>query len=438
MRPLFILILTTFYFLSFSQVVNIPDQNFKNYLLGDPLINLNGDGEIQVSEASIYDGEIYLYQLNVSSLVGIEAFPLLTMFDIVDTNSLVIDLSANLNLTYVSVSSAAVDTLDFSANCMLEDVRISSTSYNKLDFCPNGSLKSLYLSSNRLDSLLLINLPSLEDLTCNDHYLRYSELSNLPNLNNIKITSFSCDSVVLNSLPELRRLQLYTDSLQNVVLNSVDSVSWFDLTSNIRTNLPWSNFKNVQRFNLGFTPIHEIFPDSLPALREIRVLNGSFKELDLSSLPGLRSFWVSNNDSLTYLNVANGYSTSFTYYRCDNCPNLYCVQVDEPYLAELVWNNVDDYVSYSLDCRNFHASKDEFNFEDITAYPNPANDLVYIENTLGSEAKIQLVNGLGEIVISSIINRVNTSLVVGDLPRGFYYVIITTDTRQTTSKIILH
>ena len=36
---------------SFGQDVNIPDVNFKEYLVGEPLINTNGDSEIQLSEA---------------------------------------------------------------------------------------------------------------------------------------------------------------------------------------------------------------------------------------------------------------------------------------------------------------------------------------------------------------------------------------------------
>ncbi|MCH7534469.1 MAG: hypothetical protein IH948_01745, partial [Bacteroidetes bacterium] len=37
-----------------AQIVNIPDANFKAALVGDPTINTNGDGEIQVAEASAF------------------------------------------------------------------------------------------------------------------------------------------------------------------------------------------------------------------------------------------------------------------------------------------------------------------------------------------------------------------------------------------------
>ena len=42
--------------IGFGQNVNIPDTNFKAFLVGDTAINTNGDTEIQVSEANIFSG----------------------------------------------------------------------------------------------------------------------------------------------------------------------------------------------------------------------------------------------------------------------------------------------------------------------------------------------------------------------------------------------
>ena len=37
-----------------EKIVNIPDANFKGYLLGNTAINTNGDNQIQVSEAAAF------------------------------------------------------------------------------------------------------------------------------------------------------------------------------------------------------------------------------------------------------------------------------------------------------------------------------------------------------------------------------------------------
>ena len=57
-----LLILLLVPIISFGQNVYIPDANFKNYLIINSAINTNGDGEIQVSEASSFGGYIYVIQ----------------------------------------------------------------------------------------------------------------------------------------------------------------------------------------------------------------------------------------------------------------------------------------------------------------------------------------------------------------------------------------
>ena len=63
---------------SYAQNVNIPDANFKAYLVGNTLINTNFDTEIQVSEATAFGGAIDCTGQNITNLTGIEAFTALT------------------------------------------------------------------------------------------------------------------------------------------------------------------------------------------------------------------------------------------------------------------------------------------------------------------------------------------------------------------------
>ena len=54
-----LLILLCLPMIGFGQpTVNIPDANFKAYLVGNSLINTNGDAEIQISEANSFSGTI--------------------------------------------------------------------------------------------------------------------------------------------------------------------------------------------------------------------------------------------------------------------------------------------------------------------------------------------------------------------------------------------
>ena len=87
--------------LCFGQNVNIPDANFKAYLVGNLDINTNGDGEIQLSEASVFDALMNLSKLNISDLTGIEAFTALTSLDCSQNQLSTLDLTKNIALTYL-------------------------------------------------------------------------------------------------------------------------------------------------------------------------------------------------------------------------------------------------------------------------------------------------------------------------------------------------
>ena len=63
-----------------AQNVNIPDANFKSYLLANSGINTNSDSEISIAEAQAFTGELLINGLSISDLTGIEAFVNITRF----------------------------------------------------------------------------------------------------------------------------------------------------------------------------------------------------------------------------------------------------------------------------------------------------------------------------------------------------------------------
>ena len=94
----------------YGQNVNIPDANFKAYLVGNTDINTNGDSEIQVSEANAFSGSIYCGELynpdfsedmSISDLTGIEEFTALTELDCSRNKLTSLDVSMNTALNYL-------------------------------------------------------------------------------------------------------------------------------------------------------------------------------------------------------------------------------------------------------------------------------------------------------------------------------------------------
>jgi Leucine-rich repeat (LRR) protein len=151
-----LLLLLAFPIIGFGQNVNIPDVNFKKYLVGNKEINTNGDKEIQVSEASAFNGAIFCNYLNISNLKGIEAFT---------------------TLTSLGCWNNQLTSLDVSKNTALTDLICGSNQLTSLDVSKNTALTSLWCAENKLISLDVSKNTALTDLSCYDNQLSSLDVS---------------------------------------------------------------------------------------------------------------------------------------------------------------------------------------------------------------------------------------------------------------------
>ena len=136
---------------SFGQNVNIPDANFKSYLVGNTNINTNGDKEIQVSEASAFNGEIDCSNEDISNLKGIEAFTALTSLWCDDNQLTSLNVSKNTALTSLSCGGNQIKSLDVSKNTALTDLYCRQSNLTSLDVSKNTALTSLDCDGNKFD-----------------------------------------------------------------------------------------------------------------------------------------------------------------------------------------------------------------------------------------------------------------------------------------------
>lgn len=175
----------------FAQIVNVPDANFKNYLLNgfssQQSVDTNNDGEIQVSEAlavnSLEINEHPTLTGDITSLVGIEAFTNLTYLRIYATVT-DINLSGLSQLTSLEIMNNQTTSLNLTGLSNLQSL--------KLQFIPLAALDISNLSE--LEFLNLSNLFSLNTLTVGNNHNLYGvwvincssllglDLSGCPNL----------------------------------------------------------------------------------------------------------------------------------------------------------------------------------------------------------------------------------------------------------------
>ena len=218
-----------------AQNVNIPNAIFKAALVGDTSINTNMDNEIQVSEASVYNGAINVQGQGIIDLTGIEAFTALTYLNCSGNSLTSLNVSANIALTYLDCRFNHIGNLNVSANSALSYLDCSNNSYTTseeglygltninayflysedwnfaeyygtiswyriipiLNFSNNEALTYLNCSNNNLTSINVSANTALTYLNCSNNF-NEEDMPLMPTLDsidvsaNIALITFNC------------------------------------------------------------------------------------------------------------------------------------------------------------------------------------------------------------------------------------------------------
>jgi len=313
-----------------AQNVNIPDANFKAYLLSESAINTNGDSEIQVSEATAYAGHIYAGNLNIADLTGIEAFTSITLLQCHGNQLTSLDLSSNLGLTGLLCDDNQISTINLGNNTLMSFLSCVNNQLTTLDVSSNLGLSTIYADGNNLTNLNLGPNIALQTL-----WLNFNQLSSINVSQNTALTS----------------LQASFNQLTNI---------------NLSNNL---------------------------ALQSFGVLNNPIQSINLVANVNLIEFSCQNS-ALTELNIKNGNNANIITFNILANPDLYCVQVDNPSYSNTNWNNVDAQIVFLEDCAFLDISEAHLEEVVINVFPNPAQDIVtFSDLAIGAELLILDITG---------------------------------------------
>ncbi len=239
MKTIFTFLALAISFTISAQNINIPDANFKAYLVGNPLINTNGDGEIQLSEATNFTGEINCYDRAISDLTGIETFTKIKKLDCEINKLAFLDISKNIELESLDCSNNKLTSLDVTKNVNLKILDAYDNKLTSLDVSKNILLQELYLMENKLSELNLDNNVNLKLLDVIGNYsLRILKLQN-----NIKLQKLYCSNcqlfeLDLRSNTDLNNILCGANDLFSLLLNNGQNskITGFDSTNNPNLN----------------------------------------------------------------------------------------------------------------------------------------------------------------------------------------------------------
>ncbi len=466
-----------------NQVVNIPDPNFKSYLLS--ISDINSDGEIQITEANNYTGDIIIYNDNtINNVQGIEAF--------INVNNIFLsgsNITGNLNISnFNNLTSLKAFDSDFNSisvsncnaltliNCYnnsltdlnitycpsLEEINCYNNQLTNLDFNTNPNLKTLRCGNNQISSLNLDSNQALEYLSCfgnqlttinfeNNSSLKKlfcggNEINSIDVSSNIQLQLLFCNQTNITSLDlsnniNLESLYCYMNyQLHDLDLSNNTELKYLSTNHTPLYDLDVSNNIQLEHLECSGSQLSSLDVSNNPQLKYLEcILNNGLTELDLSHNHYLESLICRSNLGLSYINLKNGNNANMiisgnsNVSRFSELPNLQDVCVDAlntnltNYITSEVGHNVNFYTDCSL------ASIDDNNLATFTIFPNPTNNIINIEADFAIDS-ITLFNGAGQIL--SIKNNSDT-LDISKLSEGVYFIKIQTkDNKFYTKKII--
>ena len=246
-----------------AQIVNIPDVNFKNYLLSIG-VNTNLDFEIQLSEAQNYTGAINLLGQSITDLTGLEEFINLTILDCRTIGISTLDISANTMLTSLSCGNNPLTSLDLSNNVNLTNLDCTLLDITSLDLSNNINLVGI---DCRQDSFLTtINLrngnnTSITNFLANDNPelicidvddVAYST-ANWTNIDAGVVYTTSCFTNIITT-NDIENLQVYPNPTQNTLtvdLGTVHSTVNIIVSNTIGQKVQSVHYTNTQSLDLN-------------------------------------------------------------------------------------------------------------------------------------------------------------------------------------------
>ena len=415
--------------IGFGQNVNIPDANFKAYLVGNSAINTNGDNQIQVSEASAFNGTINVNNLNINSLIGIEAFVSLTTLkcSVGYYNTLTsLDVSACTALSFLECHSNYLTSLNVSGCTALTFLRcLGNSLLTSLDVSANTALTTLYCRGNQLTSLDVSANTALIGLDCS-----YNNLISLDVSANTALTYFDCSynnliSLDVSANTALTKLYCSGNDLTSLDVSTNTALSILDCSGNELTSLDVS---------------------ANTALYVLNCYDNNLTSLDVSANTVLGGLYCYDNQ-LTCLNVNNGNNINmlvddviFLGFDAYNNPNLSCIEVDDVAWSNANWanpNSIDSTASFSLNCNCSGAGISDINESNtLMLYPNPTNGDFTITGLelVGTVSSLTLTDMNGKVV--KVLDTKATKFSMASIKPGVYFLNIISGNKQEVLKIV--
>lgn len=397
---------------------------------------------------------------NLSSL-DVSSYPLLEYLScyLNNPNSLTnLDFSSNTALVELYCHSSGVSSLNITGCSALQKMWCYGNPLNTLNISTNTELIELSCYSSNIGTLNFSNNIKLIKIVCDDNPLGSIDVSMLPDLEWLWCWNTGLTELDVSSNLALKRLDFGGNSITTgqLMLPNTDTIEYlwgYDnlLTGTINTS-PYTNLINM---DFTWNSLTSIDVSSNTALTDLWVGDNNLSTIDVSNNPLIEDFdcWKNNlsgdldvsmltvldrfwcyDNQLSNINAKNTNNAGISVFNTTLNTSSLCIQVDNKAYADggpSGWSK-DASASYEEICSGL--STNEFNLLNISIYPNPVKDKIYIE--LQVQADFTLTNIFGQEVLRGELVSGNNELATKSLANGLYILNLETPEGKFTKKLI--
>jgi len=452
-----------------AQIINFSDANFKAKILAanisnefakgsfgnNIVVDTNGNGEIEVSEAlNVYELNLwspFLSTINdIVNLDGIKSFINLKKLNCFGNSIVDLDLQGLNNLASIEAGENKISSANFSGLTSLKGINLNFNELTSINIDNLTNLKTIFIYSNQLTSLTFKNNSSLENVWCSDNLITSLDFSTTLNLKFIDCSSNLLTSINLGTINSVVEFYCSNNNLNNLNVSNLSNLNHFSFASNQISTITFPSTNNLFSLNISDNPIPIINVNSLSKLYQFYASNTLVTDLDCSQTV-VQQLFCSNNPNIQTINIKNNvYTTSdpdLLYYgfKIENNPKLISICVDEGEQNNLSYNNFSYNTSGNVivyagpTCSKIVVplSVPDLNSQsknNSIVFPNPTNTILNIStNDTIVVQKATIYNTLGQLI--KIINNSST-IDVSELKAGTYFISIEGENGKSTQKFI--
>lgn len=418
----------------------IPDDNFEQ-----ALIDLGYDsGELDDYVLTVNIESVTFLDISnrfISDLTGIEDFTSLEKLYCRENHIKELNITQNTSLIVLDCAVNPLLNVDISHNALLEYFDCNANLLTNIDISHNTNLTFLSCSGNKLENLDVAQNIELFELWCSS--------CNLTNLN-------------LSNNVALYRLNCAINKLSNLDLSQNTSLGWLNCGLNSLTSLDVSQNTLLIHLYTNNNQLTHLDVSQNDTLKYYSCENNRLTFESLKPAMGIASLSYSPQDSVgtkqfltktagenySYYLEVGGENNIYKWYKNDvllssqtsATLNLTNVKLDDAgvYRCEVTNSVVTGLTLYSrkitLIVNKVTYVGEIGTLDNLNIYPNPANDVLFIETPSSGNLKIYDING--KMVLNKNLENLKNEIDISELVAGTYLLRFDSDGSTKTLPLI--